>query len=118
MAANGFKLTSDEKDKQQYLVDESENFWWIKVFFYDENNYCSAQSDMFRLAEKDVTKMRVGAKIEFRVNGIPDKLFKAAIISVGQNIDRLNRATEVYARIIDKDPQFLSGMYVNARIVK
>lgn len=57
MAANGFKLTSDEKDKQQYLVDESENFWWIKVFFYDENNYCSAQSDMFRLAEKDVTKM-------------------------------------------------------------
>jgi|SRR5574344_92376 membrane fusion protein, heavy metal efflux system len=68
--------------------------------------------------EKDVTKMRVGAKIEFRVNGIPDKLFKAAIISVGQNIDRLNRATEVYARIIDKDPQFLSGMYVNARIVK
>src|SRR5574344_269032 len=68
--------------------------------------------------EKDITKMRVGAKIEFRVNGIPDKLFNAVIISVGQNIDKLNRATQVYAKIIDKESQFLPGMYVNARVVK
>lgn len=66
--------------------------------------------------EKDISKMRVGKKIEFRVNGIPDRTFKAVIISVGQNIDGQKRATEVYARIIDKDARFLPGMYVNARL--
>lgn len=67
--------------------------------------------------EKDITKMYVGDKLEFRVNGIPDSIFKAVIISVGQNIDKVSRATEVYARILDNNSQFRPGMYVNARVV-
>ncbi|MCI1719643.1 MAG: efflux RND transporter periplasmic adaptor subunit [Bacteroidales bacterium] len=68
--------------------------------------------------EKDVTALKVGEDIAFRVNGFGKKVFYATIVSVGQNIDQVNHSTQVYAKIIGNNPQFRPGMYVSARLEK
>lgn len=66
--------------------------------------------------EKDLENIKVGSPVEFRVNGMGTRTFKATILSIGQKVDEVNRSLEVYARIVDSDPQFRPGMYVTARI--
>lgn len=66
--------------------------------------------------EKDLARMQVGNPVQFRVNGMGTRTFQARILSIGQQVDPVNRSVEVYARILDADPQFRPGMYVAARI--
>ena len=68
--------------------------------------------------EKDVTSLKAGEDIAFRVNGFGKKVFYARIISVGQDIDKVNHSTQVYAKILSVNPQFRPGMYVSARLEK
>ena len=68
--------------------------------------------------EKDLDNIKTGSDIEFRVNGMGTRTFKATLLSIGQKVDEVNRSLEVYARIQDTDPQFRPGMYVTARIQK
>lgn len=68
--------------------------------------------------EKDLANMKVGSPVQFRVNGMGTQTFEATILSIGQKVDEVNRSLEVYARILDGDPQFRPGMYVTARIIK
>jgi cobalt-zinc-cadmium efflux system membrane fusion protein len=68
--------------------------------------------------EKDVTSLRAGEDIAFRVNGFGKKVFYARIVSVGQDIDKMNHSTQVYAKILSVNPQFRPGMYVSARLEK
>lgn len=67
--------------------------------------------------EKDLANMKVGSPIEFRVNGMGTRTFKATLLSIGQKVDEVNRSLEVYATIQESDPQFRPGMYVTARII-
>lgn len=75
---------------------------------------------MLRLTtyEKDLTGLYPGQRIEFRVNGMGNKTFRAVLVSIGQQVDAANRSVEVYARIEGQNPQFRPGMYVSARIVQ
>lgn len=68
--------------------------------------------------EKDLKNIRVGDQVQFRVNGMGKDVFNAVLVSVGQSVDNVSRSLEVYARIIDQNPQFRPGMYVTARIYK
>ncbi len=68
--------------------------------------------------EKDLNKIKIGNRIEFRVNGMGDEKFAGEIISVGQSVDNINRSLEVYAKVIENNELFRSGMYINARIVQ
>lgn len=68
--------------------------------------------------EKDLTEIKRGSSVQFRVNGMGKAIFHATVISIGQQVDEVNRSLSVYARIQDPDPQFLPGMYVTARIQK
>lgn len=68
--------------------------------------------------EKDLKKMKVGDRIEFKVNGIGDENFNGEIISIGQHVDKVNRSLEVYAKVTENNQLFRPGMYVNARIVQ
>jgi cobalt-zinc-cadmium efflux system membrane fusion protein len=67
--------------------------------------------------EKDIEKIKMGDKMEFRVNGLGTRVFEASVISLGQMVDIVSRSLEVYARVNSGDAQFRPGMYVNARIV-
>ncbi|WP_303208100.1 efflux RND transporter periplasmic adaptor subunit [Bacteroides oleiciplenus] len=68
--------------------------------------------------EKDVADMAAGNEVQFRVNGMGKTVFHAVIVSIGQQVDPVNRSLEVYARIKDANQQFRPGMYVTARIQK
>lgn len=68
--------------------------------------------------EKDLNKIKIGNRIEFRVNGMGDEKFAGEIISVGQSVDNINRSLEVYAKVMENNELFRSGMYINARIVQ
>lgn len=68
--------------------------------------------------EKDLADMKTGNAVQFRVNGMGTTVFHATLISIGQQVDEVNRSLKVYARIDDVHPQFRPGMYVTARIQK
>ena len=68
--------------------------------------------------EKDIDKIKVDDDLKFRVNGMGKQEFKAKVISLGQMIDNVSRSLEVYATVIDNNPQFRPGMYINAQVVK
>jgi len=68
--------------------------------------------------EKDIEKIKMGDKMEFRVNGLGTRVFDATVISLGQMVDNVSRSLEMYARVEGGDAQFRPGMYVNARIVE
>ncbi|MDD6210641.1 MAG: efflux RND transporter periplasmic adaptor subunit [Bacteroidales bacterium] len=78
------------------------------------------KSTLLRLVayEKDLDGLRLGAEIEFKVNGMNDQIFAATVISIGQKIDEVSRSLDVYARVKDKNIQFRPGMYVTARLKK
>ena len=76
------------------------------------------QAPLLRLTayEKDLNRLQIGDKLEFRVNGISDKAFEATLISIDQMVDENNRSINVYARVEKADQRFRPGMYVNAKI--
>lgn len=68
--------------------------------------------------EKDLVGMKVGSRIQFRVNGLGKTTFHATLISIGQQVDDANRSIELYAKVLDANPEFRPGMYVSARMEK
>ncbi|MCC8172363.1 MAG: efflux RND transporter periplasmic adaptor subunit [Parabacteroides sp.] len=68
--------------------------------------------------EKDLGDIAVGNPVEFRVNGLGDTVFRARLVSVGQQVDEVNRSLEVYAQVEQSDPLFRPGIYVTAHIKK
>lgn len=81
-------------------------------------NIIDKSSTMLRLItyEKDLAKFNPNDRIEFRVNGMGKQTFHAVLISVGQQVDDINRSVDVYAKVIDRNAQFRPGMYVTARV--
>lgn len=73
---------------------------------------------MLRLTayEKDLSNLQVGDRVEFRVNGMEQQLFRGVVSMIGQQVNSENRSIEVYVRIAEQNPQFRPGMYVMARI--
>jgi cobalt-zinc-cadmium efflux system membrane fusion protein len=47
---------------------------------------------------------------------MPGKTFRAVVVSIGQNVDQVNRSLDVYARIISRNVLFRPGMYVSVRM--
>lgn len=68
--------------------------------------------------EKDLVGMKVGSRVQFRVNGLGKTTFHATLISIGQQVDDANRSIELYAKVLDVSPLFRPGMYVSARMEK
>lgn len=68
--------------------------------------------------EKDLADMNVGNPVQFRVNGMGKRVFKATLITIGQKVDEDTRSVEVYAKVDTVNSQFRPGMYVTARILK
>lgn len=68
--------------------------------------------------EKDLEDLKVGSKVAFRVNGLGKQTFFATLISIGQQVDDVNRSLEVYARVTENNPLFRPGMYITARVEK
>jgi len=68
--------------------------------------------------EKDIDKIKMGDKMDFRVNGMGAQVFNATVISLGQMVDNISRSLEVYAKVNESNAQFRPGMYVSAQVVR
>lgn len=68
--------------------------------------------------EKDLDDLTPGSRIRFRVNGMGEKTFDATLLSIGQEVDAVNRSLEIYARVKGNNERFRPGMYVTARVEK
>lgn len=68
--------------------------------------------------EKDLKGLQIGDEMEFAVNGMDGKHFKATLVSIDQMVDESNRSIKVYARIANADKEFRPGMYVSAKKVE
>lgn len=68
--------------------------------------------------EKDLDYLQVGSSVEFQVNGMGTQTFEATVITIGQEVDDVNRSLQVYARVKDQNSRFRPGMYVSAKIRK
>lgn len=68
--------------------------------------------------EKDLPVLKKGADIEFSVNGLNGRTFKATLVSIDQKVDTYNRSIRAYAKLNDSDSIFRPGMYVSAAITK
>lgn len=68
--------------------------------------------------EKDLEGLVSGSKIRFRVNGMGEKNFDAVLLSIGQEVNAVNRSVEIYARVKGNHEHFRPGMYVMAYIEK
>lgn len=66
--------------------------------------------------EKDLGKLSVGNRVQFRVNGMGNRTFYATVSSISQEVDDTNRSIEVYARIKGNNARFRPGMYVTAHV--
>ena len=66
--------------------------------------------------EKDLAGLEVGASLRFRVNGLGDETFEATLISIGQQVDAVNRSVELYAKVKTAHALFRPGMYVSASV--
>ena len=66
--------------------------------------------------EKDIALMKVGDKLQFRVNGLGKSAFAATIVSIDQAVDKKDYSIKVYAKVSETNPQFRPGMYVRAKI--
>lgn len=67
--------------------------------------------------EKDISLMKVGKTILFRVNGMGKATFSATVSSIDQAVDKKDYSIKVYARVKDSNHVFRPGMYVRAKIV-
>ncbi|MCD8267650.1 MAG: efflux RND transporter periplasmic adaptor subunit [Parabacteroides sp.] len=68
--------------------------------------------------EKDLDDLTPGSRVQFRVNGMGKQTFEATLLSIGQQVDAVNRSLEVYARVKGNNERFRPGMYVTARVEK
>ena len=68
--------------------------------------------------EKDLDYLQVGSSVEFQVNGMGSQTFEATVITIGQEVDDVNRSLQVSARVKDQNSRFRPGMYVSAKIRK
>lgn len=68
--------------------------------------------------EKDLSLMREGRKMLFRVNGMGNTNFEAEIVAIDQSIDSKDYSIKVYAQVKSEREEFRPGMYVRAKLVE
>ncbi|MBJ6369234.1 efflux RND transporter periplasmic adaptor subunit [Snuella sedimenti] len=67
--------------------------------------------------EKDISKVKNGQLVRFRVEALGDKEMTAKIYAVGKSFEAGPKALHIHAEIENKDKNLIPGMYVNAQIL-
>ena len=66
--------------------------------------------------EKDLKLMKIGGKVDFRVNGMGKETFSARIVAIDQAVDAKDYSVKVYAAVGTVRSDFRPGMYVRAKV--
>jgi cobalt-zinc-cadmium efflux system membrane fusion protein len=79
-----------------------------------DNDHIHLELSVF---EKDIMKLRKGQTILFTIPEASEEVFGAEVYLIGTNIEK-NRTIKVHGHLIDEDKHtFLTGMFVDSRIV-
>lgn len=71
----------------------------------------------FMVFEKDVHRVKVGQKVRFTVESMPDLEMEATIYAVGKSFEHDPKALHLHAEIEQKEGLLLPGMYVRGQIL-
>ena len=66
--------------------------------------------------EKDVHQLKIGQKVSFNIQSMPDKELTAEIYSIGKTFEQETKALHVHAEIENKEGNLIPGMYIQGRI--
>ncbi|MBX3630619.1 MAG: efflux RND transporter periplasmic adaptor subunit [Nitrosomonas sp.] len=66
--------------------------------------------------EKNVSEVKEGQRVTFRVESIPGKTLSARIFAVGKNFEQTPRAVHVHAKIEQKENLLIPGMYIYGKV--
>ena len=91
----------------QYVQPETELFALVNI------DHIHAD---FMVFEKDITKIKEGQEIRFRIESAPDKELRAEIYSIGKAFEENPKAVHIHADIEGQKGHLLPGMYVRGRI--
>lgn len=91
----------------QYVQPETELFALVNI------DHIHAD---FMVFEKDITKIKEGQEIRFRIESAPDKELRAEIYSIGKAFEESPKAVHIHADIEGQKGNLLPGMYVRGRI--
>lgn len=67
--------------------------------------------------EKDVNKVRVGQKVYFTIQSVPEEPLTATIFAVGKKFKDNPKAVHLHASIDNKKGYLIPGMYINGHII-
>lgn len=83
------------------------------MFMIVNNDHIHADLMVF---EKDVSHIKEGQRLTFKVQSASDKLMEAEIYSVGKKFEQDPKAVHVHAEIKSSKENLIPGMYINAKI--
>jgi cobalt-zinc-cadmium efflux system membrane fusion protein len=66
--------------------------------------------------EKDVHQLKIGQKVRFNIQSMPEKDLSAEIYSIGKTFEQETKALHVHAEIENKEGNLIPGMYIQGRI--
>lgn len=66
--------------------------------------------------EKNVSQVKKGQKVSFRVESVPGKTLTARIFAVGRSFEQSPRAVHIHAEIEHKENFLIPGMYIYGEI--
>lgn len=69
-----------------------------------------------RVFEKDLGRVRIGARTEVTLNAFPRELFEGAVEYVGKQVDPMARTVTARVRIANKEDQLSLGLFGTARV--
>ena len=65
--------------------------------------------------EKDISKVKVGQRIQVSIQSMPDKIITSKVFSVGKIFESEQKAVHIHA-LIDNKYNLISGMYIKGKI--
>jgi cobalt-zinc-cadmium efflux system membrane fusion protein len=72
---------------------------------------------MLNIPEKHLARARVGQKVEFRVDALPEQTFSGTLTWIAAKVDDRTRMAQARAEIADPDGALHAQMFANARIL-
>jgi cobalt-zinc-cadmium efflux system membrane fusion protein len=102
---------------------------YVRKIEVNIGTYVEPQREMFEIVdnhhihidllvyENDISKIKKGQKVNFKVSNLQGKELQAKIFAVGKAFEDDLKAVRIHAEIENQDDNLIPGMYVDGRIV-
>ncbi|UCS92475.1 efflux RND transporter periplasmic adaptor subunit [Echinicola marina] len=102
---------------------------YVKKVHIKTGQYVSPQFTMFEVVniehihadlmvfEKDIYKVKVGQKVRFKVQTLPEDELYAEVYAVGKSFEEKPKAVHIHAEIANKKGLLIPGMYVRGQVI-